>query len=124
MSTTRQIKDIGVREFRDHATKYLSGSDTLAIRKHGHLIGVYIPVNRDEDDRSGDPLDRILRDAGMTEEEWADRVDLFRLRKRDPEKARAAVEQLERTMRQVREETGMTEDEFADLFDLNKPFEE
>jgi hypothetical protein len=124
MSATTQIKNVGVREFRDHATRYLSGSEALAIRKNGHLIGIYIPVKQDEDDEFFDPLNRMLRETGMTEEEWADRVDFFRLPKRDPKKAREAVEQLQRTMRQVREETGMTEDEFADLFDLNKPFEE
>ena len=127
MSTTRQIKDVGVREFRDHATKYLSGSDTLAIRKNGHLIGVYVPIKRDEEQvrrEFGDTLDRILQESRLTEDELADRFGLYKPRKRDEMKARQAVEQFGRTMQQLREETGMTEDEFADLFDLNKPFEE
>jgi hypothetical protein len=46
------LKRVGVREFRDHATSYLSGADPVAVSKHGRLIGFYIPlqVDRDEDE--------------------------------------------------------------------------
>jgi hypothetical protein len=38
------MKNVGVREFRDHATSYLSGHEAVAVSKHGQVIGVYIPV--------------------------------------------------------------------------------
>jgi cell division protein ZapA (FtsZ GTPase activity inhibitor) len=130
MSALRQIRDVGVREFRDHATRYLSGLDTLAIRKNGQLIGIYVPINRDEEKlrqavgRVESAVDELLEQNGVTEDELVELIVRYRPIKRDEEKRREAVEQFGRTMQQIREETGMTEDEFADLFDLNKPFEE
>lgn len=82
MSAQRQMKDVGVREFRDHATKYLSGADTLAVRKHGHLIGIYIPMKRDEEkvrqavDRLERTVKQVLEETGMTEDELADIFDV------------------------------------------------
>jgi hypothetical protein len=31
MCALKQIKEVGVREFRDHATLYLSGSEPIAV---------------------------------------------------------------------------------------------
>ncbi len=44
------------------------------------------------------------------------------IRKRDPERTKQALEQLERAVQRALDETGMTEDELADLFDVSKPF--
>jgi hypothetical protein len=77
-----KMKQVGVREFRDHATLYLSGSDPIAVSKHGRVIGFYVPVKRDEDevrralDRFGATVNRILQETGMTEDELADLFDL------------------------------------------------
>src|SRR5262245_54664116 len=38
------MKRVGVREFRDHATRYLGGDEVLAIERHGQPIGFYIPT--------------------------------------------------------------------------------
>ena len=38
------MKRVGVREFRDHATHYLSGDEVLVIERHGAPIGFYIPT--------------------------------------------------------------------------------
>jgi hypothetical protein len=45
-----KMKNVGVREFRDHATKYLAGPETVAVNRHGRVIGFYIPLKRDEDE--------------------------------------------------------------------------
>ena len=77
-----QLRSVGVREFRDHATAYLSGSDPVAISKHGEVIGFYIPVERDQGQarralaRLGATVERVLADAGVPEEELADLFDL------------------------------------------------
>jgi hypothetical protein len=82
MGAQRQMKEVGVREFRDHATKYLSGSDPVAVSKHGHLIGVYVPLKRDEEkvreaiEQFGRTIEQILEETGMTEDELADLFDL------------------------------------------------
>jgi len=78
------IKNVGVREFRDHATAYLSGPDPVAVSKHGHVIGFYIPVERDEGQaaralaRLGETVERVLAGTGMSEEELAGLLDLRR----------------------------------------------
>jgi hypothetical protein len=76
-------KNVGVREFRDHATTYLSGSDPVAVSKHGRVIGFYIPLDRDEDEvrraltKLGDSVEKVLDETGLTEDELA---KLFELR--------------------------------------------
>ncbi|MGH2615114.1 MAG: hypothetical protein ACRDJC_07740 [Thermomicrobiales bacterium] len=82
MSAQRLMKEVGVREFRDHATKYLSGTETVAVSKHGHIIGIYIPMKRDEAkvreavEQFGRTIEQILEETGMTEDELADIFDL------------------------------------------------
>lgn len=67
-----------MKEFRDHATAYLSGGEPLAVSKHGHVIGFYLPVKRDMAgvnralDRLGETVREIREEAGMTEEEFAE----------------------------------------------------
>ena len=84
MTTRARLKSIGVREFRDHATTYLSGSDPVAVSKHGQVIGFYIPLERDWEPlqravkKLGGTVDRILEQTGMTEEELAQLFDLRR----------------------------------------------
>jgi hypothetical protein len=130
MRATKHMQDVGVREFRDHATKYLSGSDALAIRKNGHLIGIYIPIRWD-DEKERQDIERIERAVSEILEQNHDSADergdlstLYWPPKRDEEKVRQAVDRLERTVNRILEETGMTEDELADLFDLSKPLPE
>jgi hypothetical protein len=78
------MKNVGVREFRDHATKYLSGSEPLAVSRHGQVIGYYFPVKRDHEriqrdlDRLGETVQAILGETGMSEDELASFFDLRR----------------------------------------------
>lgn len=78
------MKEVGVKEFRDHATTYLSGNEPLAVSKHGHVIGFYLPVKRDQEriNRAVDKLAETVRKAreevGMSEEEFAEFFDLSR----------------------------------------------
>jgi hypothetical protein len=78
-----KLKSVGVREFRDHATTYLSGPDPIAINKHGRVIGFYVPLERDEHEvrraiaRLGESVGTVLEETGLTEDELA---ALFELR--------------------------------------------
>lgn len=80
-----RMKNVGVREFRDHATKYLSGSEPVAVSKHGRVIGLYVPLERDEDEvaralaKLGKTVGQVLEDSGLTEDEL---VGLFEVRRR------------------------------------------
>ena len=77
-----KLKNVGVREFRDHATSYLSGSDPIAVSKHGRVIGFYVPLQRDEDEvrravaKLGESVGQVLAESGLTEEELAGLFDL------------------------------------------------
>jgi predicted nucleotidyltransferase len=44
--TTRHI---GVREFRDKATRLIASGDVLAIQRHGSVVGYFVPVPRASD---------------------------------------------------------------------------
>ena len=83
----KEMKNVGVREFRDHATTYLSGRDPIAINKHGKVIGYYVPVKRDQEavNRAVDAwhaaVDDIITKSGMSEDElneWLDEQSPFK----------------------------------------------
>lgn len=71
------MRDVGVREFRDHASGYLAGSEPLAVRRHGRLLGFYLPVKRKSDDEElraavealRESLAEVRRETGLSEEE-------------------------------------------------------
>ena len=79
---------IGVREFRNNTSTYLSGSETIAVNRNGKVIGFYIPLERDEDEvrravaKLGVAVGQVLEETGMTEEELA---KVFELRRPVPE---------------------------------------
>jgi len=85
------MKSVGVREFRDHVSKYLDADETLSIEEHGRTIGYFIPAR-------GEP----------TVAERRARLN-------------AALDDLGKLVQEITQDTGLTEDELADLFDLNKP---
>lgn len=77
------MKRIGVREFRDHATQYLSSDEVLAIERHGRTVGFYIPtdVSRDASfvlalERLEQIVERTVAEAGLSEEELSRLYDL------------------------------------------------
>lgn len=83
-----KLKSVGVREFRSNASAYLSGSEPIAVSRHGKVIGFYIPLERDENEvqravaKLGSAVEKVLAESGMTEEELA---QLFDLRRSMPE---------------------------------------
>lgn len=82
MTTRAELRSVGVREFRDHATSYLSGSDPVAVSKHGRVIGFYIPLDRDDVEvrravaRLASTIERVVTEADLSEEELAEALDL------------------------------------------------
>jgi len=82
------VKDVGVREFRDHASSYLSGGEPLAVRRHGRVVGFYLPVKQKSDDEELEAALRDLREsvaeiqhaAGLSEDEL---VEYLAPQKRD-----------------------------------------
>ena len=77
------MKRVGIREFQDHATQYLSGDEVLAIERHGQPIGFYIPTAktpnetfREALERLEHTIERISKETGLTEEELSTLFDL------------------------------------------------
>jgi len=77
------MKRVGVRDFRDRATRYLAGDEVLAIERHGQPIGFYIPVGarRQESaalalERLEQTVERVLDETGLSEEELSRLFDL------------------------------------------------
>src|SRR4051812_15574225 len=77
------MKRIGIREFRDHATRYLAGNDVLAIERHGRPIGFYVPAAASHQEtlaqaleRLHETVERVRSEAGLSEEELSRLYDL------------------------------------------------
>jgi hypothetical protein len=69
------MKRVGIREFRDNATKYLAGNEVLTIERHGEPIGFFIPTGADRKKRAAESMarlertiQRILAETGLSEE--------------------------------------------------------
>ncbi len=75
------MKTVSISEFRDHATAYLFGGEPIGISERGRMIGVYLPVKRDQArvdralDRLGETVEAILEETGMTEDELVEFLD-------------------------------------------------
>lgn len=76
------MKDVGVREFRDHASRYLSGDEPLAVRRHGRVLGFYVPVRQKSDTEelraalreAQEGLEELRRATGLSEEELVEEL--------------------------------------------------
>lgn len=76
------MRDVGVREFRDHVSEYLSGGEPLAVRKHGRLLGFYLPARPKSDAEElqaavrdlGESLAELRRETGLSEEELVEEL--------------------------------------------------
>jgi hypothetical protein len=77
------MKRVGVREFRDHATRYLAGDDVLAIERHGEPIGFYVPARTGRDEsfaralaRLEETVRRVTAETSLSEEELSRLFDV------------------------------------------------
>jgi hypothetical protein len=76
--TRPRLRQIGVREFRDHASQLMAAGDILAIERHGHTIGYFIPVKSAASERARLARARLeeaiaeARAAGLFDEEMLD----------------------------------------------------
>ncbi len=67
------MRAIGIRAFRDHATKHLAGNEVLEIQRHGHTVGYFLP-RRDPDGRPplgalAALLERAIDESDLTQQE-------------------------------------------------------
>ncbi|MGI8827345.1 MAG: hypothetical protein ACR2JC_17225 [Chloroflexota bacterium] len=77
------MRQVGVREFRDHAAQFLAGDEVLAIERHGQPLGFYIPTGKSRRENFEEALARleqtveqVLDETGMSEGELSSLFDL------------------------------------------------
>ncbi len=77
------MKSVGIREFRDKASQYLASKDAVAVKRHGKLVGFYIPVEQSEEieieqalQRLNQTVERAIAESGMDEATLASALDL------------------------------------------------
>ncbi len=71
------MRRVGVREFKEHASALLSGSEPLLVERHGTPIGYYVPIQpldpvakKEALDRFGALMERARLATGLTAEEF------------------------------------------------------
>lgn len=79
------LKEVGIREFRENLASHLEGSSPVAVTRHGETIGYYFPVRRKrtEEEKAAlweakSRLDEIMAAKGITEDDIIE--DFERLR--------------------------------------------
>lgn len=77
------MKSVGIREFRDKASQYLASSEALAVKRHGKLVGFYIPIEQSEEIEITEALQKLnktvetaIAESGMDEATLARTLDL------------------------------------------------
>jgi antitoxin (DNA-binding transcriptional repressor) of toxin-antitoxin stability system len=77
------VKHVGVRELRADLAEKLKGSEPIVIERHGQVLGIYVPVqpvDREKTEAAFNEfqsvLEEVLRQTGMTREEFARELDL------------------------------------------------
>ena len=78
------MKSIGIREFRDKASHYLSSQEAIAVKRHGKLVGFYIPVPLVSEEieiqqalqKLNQTVEKAISESGMDESTLARALDL------------------------------------------------
>lgn len=77
------MKSVGIREFRDRASQYLGSKEIVAVKRHGKLVGFYIPIKQAEKIEIEQALQRLsqtvataITESGMDEDLLARTLDL------------------------------------------------
>ncbi len=77
------MKSVGIREFRDKATQYLASKEVVAVKRHGKLVGFYIPVEQSDETEVQQALQNlsqtveiVMAESGMDEVALSTALDL------------------------------------------------
>ena len=72
---------VGIREFKDNATKLLASGEMLIVERHGQSIGYFVPLEpkdpvqkREAWRQFREVMREAAQQAGMTEEELAEEM--------------------------------------------------
>jgi len=73
------VKHVGVRELRADLAEKLKGSEPIVIKRHGQVLGIYVPMQQVDRAKVAEALDqfhaaieRVLNETDITREELAE----------------------------------------------------
>lgn len=79
------MKRVGIREFTDKASHYLASNSILAVKRHGKVVGFYIPVKESDSEeiqraikQFSQTVETAVAESGLSEEELSQALDLSR----------------------------------------------
>lgn len=86
-----ETQRVGIREFRDNLATYLLEADRpMAITRHGHTVGLFIPTRRKRTDaekaalhEANAKMQELLAAAGITEDEVIEDFKQWRRNERE-----------------------------------------
>ena len=77
------MKSVGIREFRDKASQYLASREVFAVKRHGKLVGFYIPVEQSDEleieralARLSQTVETAMEESGLDEVALSRALDL------------------------------------------------
>ena len=77
------MKSVGIREFRDKASQYLASTEVVAVKRHGKLVGFYVPVEQSDEAEIAQALQRLSetvetakKESGLDEDALSHALDL------------------------------------------------
>lgn len=77
------MTSVGVREFGDKASQYLASTEVVAVRRHGKLVGFYIPVEQADEveieqalQRLSETVEKAKKESGLDEDALSRALDL------------------------------------------------
>ena len=77
------MKSVGIREFRDKASQYLASSEVVAVKRHGKLVGFYVPIEQSNEaeiaqalQKLSETLETAKRESGLNEDALSRALDL------------------------------------------------
>jgi antitoxin (DNA-binding transcriptional repressor) of toxin-antitoxin stability system len=77
------MTSVGIREFRDKASQYLGSKEVVAVKRHGKLVGFYVPVDQSDEieieralQRLNQTVETAMTQSGMDEADISRALDL------------------------------------------------
>lgn len=77
------MKSVSIHEFKDKAAHYLASRETISVKRHGKIVGFYVPVRESDEEEVQGALTRLsqsvadaLIQSGWDEEKLSQALDL------------------------------------------------
>jgi antitoxin (DNA-binding transcriptional repressor) of toxin-antitoxin stability system len=82
MLSMKAVRTVGIREFRQELSDYLRSSEPVAVTRHGHTLGVFIPTDPkglraslQAFKEASSKLDKLLASQGLTGDDVLDELE-------------------------------------------------